>query len=100
MRQTVVEPSRVMITASRTARLNDIEAKVRAGDRVSYEEGVFLAEEADLSLEALEGWWDQGDGACLLINSLGCRPIRALEGRPLPLQAGEPLWRALVGDGA
>lgn len=58
-----------------------------------------LAEEAALSLEALEGWWDQGDGACLLINSLGCRPIRALEGRPLPLLAGEPLWRALVGDG-
>jgi aminodeoxyfutalosine synthase len=37
-----------MITASRTARLSDIEAKVRAGERVSYEEGVFLAEEADL----------------------------------------------------
>ena len=37
-----------MITASRTARLTDIEAKVRAGERVSYEEGVFLAEEADL----------------------------------------------------
>ena len=37
-----------MITASRTARLNDIEDKVRAGERVSYDEGVFLAEEADL----------------------------------------------------
>lgn len=37
-----------MITASRTARLTDIEAKVRSGERVSYDEGVFLAEEADL----------------------------------------------------
>jgi aminodeoxyfutalosine synthase len=37
-----------MITASRTARLNDIEAKVRAGERVPYDDGVFLAEEADL----------------------------------------------------
>ncbi len=38
----------VMITASRTARLDDIAAKVQAGERVSYDEGVFLAEQADL----------------------------------------------------
>ena len=37
-----------MITASRTARLDDIAAKVQAGERVSYDEGVFLAEQADL----------------------------------------------------
>jgi len=37
-----------MITASRTARLDDIAAKVQAGERVSYDEGVFLANEADL----------------------------------------------------
>lgn len=58
-----------------------------------------LAEEATLSLEALEGWWQQGDGACLLINSLSCRPVAALEGRPLPQRDGTPLWRELVGDG-
>ena len=37
-----------MITASRTARLDDIAAKVQAGERVSYDEGVFLANEADV----------------------------------------------------
>lgn len=58
-----------------------------------------LAEEATLQLETLEGWWQQGDGACLLINSLSCRPIAALEGRPLPQRDGAPLWRELVGDG-
>src|SRR6267378_1922608 len=34
-----------MVTASATSRLKDITAKVEAGERVSYEEGVFLADE-------------------------------------------------------
>src|SRR5882757_6676095 len=37
-----------MVSASVTSRLNDITAKVEAGERVSYDEGVFLAEQADL----------------------------------------------------
>jgi branched-subunit amino acid aminotransferase/4-amino-4-deoxychorismate lyase len=46
-------------------------------------------------LEAARG----GRGAVLLlINSLGCRPVLAVEGVPLPVgPAPEPLFRALVG---
>lgn len=54
-----------------------------------------LAEEMPLPLELLAG---EG-AAALLINSLGCRPIQACDGRPLaaldPAQA-ETLWRSLL----
>lgn len=54
-----------------------------------------LAEEMTLPLELLAG---EG-AAALLINSLGCRPIQACDGRPLaaldPAQA-ETLWRSLL----
>ncbi len=35
-------------------------------------------------------------GACLLLNSLGCRPLLSLNGTPLPQVAAGPLWRALL----
>lgn len=57
-----------------------------------------LAQEAPLELTDLQSWWKDGDGACLLINSLSCRPIRSLEGARLPVVAGEPLWRRLIQD--
>ena len=55
-----------------------------------------LAQEAPLELTDLQSWWKDGDGACLLINSLGCRPIRELEGWSLPAAEGEGLWRRLI----
>lgn len=55
-----------------------------------------LAREAALTRADLERWWQDGDGACLLINSLSCRPITSLEGTTLPALAGEPLWRRLL----
>lgn len=57
-----------------------------------------LAREAELNLADLQRWWTAGDGACLLINSLSCRPIASLEGTALPPVAGEPLWRQLLSD--
>ena len=55
-----------------------------------------LAREAPLELRDLQSWWRAGDGACLLINSLGCRPIHRLEGWSLPPADGEGLWRRLI----
>lgn len=57
-----------------------------------------LAQEAPLTLRDLRCWWAIGDGACLLINSLSCRPIQALEGTIVPVVAGESLWRRLVAE--
>ena len=59
-----------------------------------------LAQESVLTLAELQRWWAEGDGACLLINSLSCRPIARLEDRPLPVLEGETLWRRLVGAAA
>ncbi|WP_411869525.1 aminotransferase class IV [Vulcanococcus limneticus] len=40
---------------------------------------------------------DPLDGAVLLLNSLGCRPLAALDGQPLPLWPDpEGLWRSLL----
>ncbi|MFM8524782.1 MAG: aminotransferase class IV [Cyanobacteriota bacterium] len=57
-----------------------------------------LAREAPLHWQELRGWWEGGDGACLLINSLSCRPIQTLEGAALPVVAAEPLWRHLMAE--
>lgn len=54
-----------------------------------------LAEEAEITAAALSSWGHAGDGACLLINSLSCRPLASLDGRPLPRMAAEPLWAAM-----
>jgi len=40
---------------------------------------------------------DPFDGAMLLLNSLGCRPLTALDGQPVPLWPDpEGLWRSLL----
>ncbi|MFM9110368.1 MAG: aminotransferase class IV, partial [Prochlorococcaceae cyanobacterium] len=55
-----------------------------------------LAEEAAITPERLAGWARAGDGACLLLNSLGCRPLAALDDQPLPTAAAETTWRLLL----
>ncbi|MEB3265958.1 MAG: aminotransferase class IV [Cyanobacteriota bacterium] len=63
-----------------------------------------LAEEAEIRPEQVLGWGEAGgedaDGACLLLNSLGCRPLSQINGRPQPLAAGEAPWLAILHDGA
>jgi branched-subunit amino acid aminotransferase/4-amino-4-deoxychorismate lyase len=57
-----------------------------------------LAEETLLPLELLAGEGAAG-AAALLINSLGCRPIQACDGRPLAAldsAQAEDLWRSLL----
>ena len=58
-----------------------------------------LAQEAPLAPELLRA--ESANGPALLINSLGCRPIRACEDRPLPTlptQEAERVWRALLPE--
>ncbi len=56
-----------------------------------------VAQEAHLPPELLGG--EAAAGPALLINSLGCRPIQACDGQPLPgldPQEAERFWRALL----
>lgn len=56
-----------------------------------------LAQEAPLSPQLLQG--EAAAGPALLLNSLGCRPIQACEGRPLPSlepEEAEWFWRSLL----
>jgi branched-subunit amino acid aminotransferase/4-amino-4-deoxychorismate lyase len=54
-----------------------------------------LIEEAEIQAAALLGWGQANDGACLLINSLSCRPLASLNGHPLPPTEPGALWTAL-----
>jgi len=69
-----------------------------------------LAVERPITPEQLRAWAGEGDASCLLINSLGCRPLNRLEECPLiPLGGGdawdscelkaiERLWRELAAN--
>ena len=58
-----------------------------------------LAVEADLAAALTELPPEESDARWLLLNSLGCRPLSAIDGRPLPhLSAAEAeaFWRQLL----
>jgi branched-subunit amino acid aminotransferase/4-amino-4-deoxychorismate lyase len=61
-----------------------------------------LAEEAEIQLEQLWRWRQApgGDhqGACLLLNSLGCRPLSSLNDMALPQRSAMEVWLALLAD--
>jgi branched-subunit amino acid aminotransferase/4-amino-4-deoxychorismate lyase len=51
-----------------------------------------LAVERSITPEQLRTWAGEGDASCLLINSLGCRPIHRLEKCPLTPPGGQGTW--------
>ncbi|MEN9540098.1 MAG: hypothetical protein RLZZ459_189 [Cyanobacteriota bacterium] len=58
-----------------------------------------LAVEADLTAAQTEIPPEESEAHCLLLNSLGCRPVSAIDGRPRPhLSAAEAeaFWRRLL----